>query len=105
MGNQQFTFLARSDTNRQKQARSLKFWVKVEEILYYLCSENKRADQLCSYCTADLHLCFRLSILLVFSCIGSIATPRHQFTVCLYDLLAQHIFRERVIPGNFKDLF
>ena len=42
----------------QKQARSLKFWVKVEETLYYLCSENKGADQLCSYCTADLRLCF-----------------------------------------------
>ena len=26
----------------------------------YLCSENKDADQLCSYCTADLRLCFRL---------------------------------------------
>ena len=25
----------------------MKFWVKVEEILYYLCSENKGADQLC----------------------------------------------------------
>ena len=39
----------RSDTNlpvqSQKQARSLKFWVKVEEILYYLCSEKKDADQ------------------------------------------------------------
>ena len=36
---------ARSDTNlpvqSQKQARSLKFWVKVEEILYYLCIEKK----------------------------------------------------------------
>ena len=35
----------RSDTNlpvqSQKQARSLKFRVKVEEILYYLCSEKK----------------------------------------------------------------
>ena len=60
-------FLTRSDTNRpvqpQKQARSLKFWVKVEEIFYYLCSENKGANQLCSYCTADLCLCFHLRIL------------------------------------------
>ena len=23
-------------------------------------SENKDADQLCSYCTADVHLCFRI---------------------------------------------
>ena len=62
----------RYDTNRpvqsQKQARSLKLRVKVEEILYYLSSENKGADQLCSYCTADLRLCFRLSILLACSC-------------------------------------
>ena len=26
--------------------------------MYYLCSENKGADQLCSYCSADLRLCF-----------------------------------------------
>ena len=25
-----------------------------------LCSESKGADQLCSYCTADLRLCFRI---------------------------------------------
>ena len=56
----------------QREARSLRFWVKVEKILNYLCSENKGADQLCSYCTADLHLCFPRSILFVFSCSGSI---------------------------------
>ena len=26
--------------------------------LYYLCSKNKGADQLLSYCAADLHVCF-----------------------------------------------
>ena len=26
--------------------------------MYSRCSENKGADQLCSYCTADLPLCF-----------------------------------------------
>ena len=31
------------------------------EGLYYLCSENKGADQLRSYCPADLCLCFRIS--------------------------------------------
>ena len=50
-----------SDTNRpvqsQEKIRTLKFWVEVEE-LYYPSSVNKGADQLCSYCTADLHLCF-----------------------------------------------
>ena len=62
-------FPTRSDTNQpvqyQNNARFLKFWIQVEEELYYLCSEN-------SYCTADLHLCFCLYILLVFSCGGSI---------------------------------
>ena len=40
-------------------------------IVLYPCSENIGADQLCSYCTADLRLCFRLCRLLVFSCGGS----------------------------------
>ena len=61
----------RSDTNRtaqsQKMVRSLKFWLKVE-ILYYLCSENKGADQLRGYPEADLRLCFRICRLLVFPC-------------------------------------
>ena len=38
----------------------------MEEDLYYLRSENKGADQLCSYCTADLRLCFCMCRLLVF---------------------------------------
>ena len=40
-----------------------------EEGLYYLCSENKGDDQLHSYCEAfaNLHLCFRICRLLVFS--------------------------------------
>ena len=53
----------RSDTNQavqsQKRARRLKFRILVEEELYYLSSENKGADQLRSYCEADLRLCFR----------------------------------------------
>ena len=51
-------FPNRSDTNQavqsQKQARSLKFRIKEEEERYYLCSENKGADQLCGYHEADL---------------------------------------------------
>ena len=54
-----------SDTNRaaqaQKNARCLKFWISVEEGLYYLFSENKGADHLRSYHEADLchffHIC------------------------------------------------
>ena len=37
------------------------------EGLYYLCSENKGADQLCDYRTADLRLCFRKGKKQVFS--------------------------------------
>ena len=41
-------FPTRSDPNwavqPQKIARDLKFWIKEEKGLYYLCSENKAAD-------------------------------------------------------------
>ena len=50
----------KSDTKRpvqsQKLARIVNVWTQVEEELYYPCSENKGADQLYSYCTADF--CF-----------------------------------------------
>ena len=59
-----FCFPTWSDTNQavqlQKMARGLKFQIKKVDGLYYLCSENKGADQLCSYCEADLRLCFRV---------------------------------------------
>ena len=64
-------FLTRSDTNQPVQSRkkavSLKFWILEEEEWYYLCSENNLADQMCSYCTADMGLCFRIGKNLVFS--------------------------------------
>ena len=55
-------FPPRSDRNEpaksQKKARNLKLGIFEAERLYHLCSENKGADQLCSYCIADLCLCF-----------------------------------------------
>ena len=70
-----FRFLTLSDTNQavqlQKMARGLKFRIKKEEELYYLCSENKGADQLRDYREADLRLCFRICKTLVFSLCGS----------------------------------
>ena len=46
-------FRNRFDTNGAvqalTQARRLKFQIKVEEGLYYLCSENKGVDRLCGY--------------------------------------------------------
>ena len=57
-----FWFSTWSDTNQavqlQKIARGLKFWIKKVEGLYYLCSENKGADQLHNDCAADLRLSF-----------------------------------------------
>ena len=59
-----FGFTTRCGTNRaarpQKIARGLKFPIEKVEGLYYLCGENKGADQLRSYCAADLRLYFRI---------------------------------------------
>ena len=56
----------------QKMARGLTFRTKKVDGLYYLCSENKGADQLRGYreadnCEADPSLCFRICKMLVFS--------------------------------------
>ena len=64
-------FPTRPDTNQPvhqtKRARDLKFLTLEGEGLYYLCSENKGADQLRGYCTADLRICFRICKKQVFS--------------------------------------
>ena len=57
-----------------KMDRGLKFRIKEVEGLYYLCSETKGADQLRSYCTADLRLCFRICKRPFFSKRGSFVT-------------------------------
>ena len=57
-----FGFPTRSNINQavqaQRMVRGLKFWISVEEGLQY--SENKGADQLCVYRTADLRLHFHI---------------------------------------------
>ena len=40
--------------------------------MYYPCSKNKNTDQLCSYCEADLHLCFHIGKNPVFPWCSSI---------------------------------
>ena len=79
-----FWFPTRSDINQavqlQKMARGLKFWIKKLEVLLYLCSENKGADQLRGYREADLRLCFRICKEPVFSRCGSYHLS-HQFHV------------------------
>ena len=66
-----FWFPTSSDTNQavqlQKMARGWKFRIKKVEGLYYLCFENKDADQIRGYREADLRLCFRICTTLVFS--------------------------------------
>ena len=42
----------------QKMVRGWKFSIKKVEDLYYPCSERKGAGQFCSFCEADLRLCF-----------------------------------------------
>ena len=49
----------------------MKFHIKEVEGLYYLCSENKGADQLRGHREADLCLCFRICRKQVFSLHGS----------------------------------
>ena len=53
--------------SHRSRFRSLIFWIEVEEKLYYLCSENKGADQLRCCCTADLRLWFPIDKNWVFS--------------------------------------
>ena len=60
-------FPNRSDSNRAvqalKMARGFFFYLRKKwrncTYMYYSCSKNKGADQLHSYCKAELHLCFR----------------------------------------------
>ena len=55
----------------EKMARSLKFLIKEVEGFYYLYSENKGTDQLCSNFAAELRLCFRICRKQSFSLPGS----------------------------------
>ena len=56
-------------------------------LLYYPCSENKGADQLSSYCKADLRLCFRMGNNPVFSQCGSNGLKTKCLFVCLFELM------------------
>ena len=84
-----FYFPTSSDTNRpvlsQKQARSLKFWIYVEEELHCMCSENKDADQLCSY-TAQLICAF---VFAYACCWFSYAAAHFRLRLLILDLFRQ----------------
>ena len=63
-------------------ARDWKFPIQEVEGLYYLCSENKGADQLCGYREADLRLCFRICKNPVFSQHGSFYISDPSCSLC-----------------------
>ena len=65
--------LTRSDTNQVVQLLKMARLSALESggIVYYLYRENKDADQLRDYRTADLHLCFRICKNWVISLHGS----------------------------------
>ena len=75
-------FPTRSYTNRpvesQKKARSLKFQIKMKRDCTICVAKTKALNQLCSYCEADLHLCFRIVKNQFFSRCGSFV-PRENF--------------------------
>ena len=58
------------DLNERRSDSTNLVW-SIAEVLYYPSRENKGADQLCGYCEADLHLCFCICKMLVFSRRGS----------------------------------
>ena len=90
-----FWFPTWSDTNQavqlQKIDRGLKFRVLKAEGLYFLCSENKGADQLRGYREADLRLCFRICKMLVFSRRCSFFDSYYQ-SVYHGTLISTHLF-------------
>ena len=80
----------RSHTNQtvqpHKMVRSLKFCIQGVEGLYYLCSENKGADELRGYPEADLRLCFRICKKTVFSRHGSFSVKHRLSLTAVVDL-------------------
>ena len=63
----------------QKLVRGLKFWIEKIEDLYYMCNKNKGADQLRSYCKADMRLCFRICKLLISQEVAHITGMKESF--------------------------
>ena len=94
-------------------AGGLKFRIKIEEELYYLCSENKGADQLRSYRVADQRLCFRICRKPAFSRRGSyikmISDLIRVCKVCLHPLESflvckANLCKLKVVYSNIVDV-
>ena len=86
----------------QKMVRGLKFWVYKEEELYYPCSENKGADQLCSYCEADQRLRFRLCRLLFFPCGCSFSFNVLSLITCITPSKHTKLILDAQLVSDFK---
>ena len=66
---------------------AIRCWRRSQLYYYYQCSKNIGADQLLSYCEADLCLCFRIGSNPVFSRCGS-----YVLVICPTVLLAFNIY-------------
>ena len=73
--------------------------------MYYLCSENKGAGQLCSYCIADLPLWFCKCILLVFWCGGSISVHSENLITSDVESLRILTVQGSFFFSNFPEIF
>ena len=47
--------------------RAFKYQIQEDEQFNHICSQNKYSHKMCSYCKADLCLCFHISIKQIFS--------------------------------------
>ena len=79
-------------------ARCLKFRIYEVEGLYYLCSENKGADQLRGDRKADLRLCFRICKNPVFSQLISFVSIETDFVIC--EMCYNEVIYIRTIGNN-----
>ena len=70
----------------------------MEEELYYSSSKNKDADQLGSYCEADLHFCFRIGRNPFFSWHGSNNTVICFILSCTFSYLILLETSSRTLP-------
>ena len=78
-------------------------WLEAENELYYLCIENKGADQLRSYREADLRLHFCLYKLLVFSRGGPFTSFQSQDSLEARIMLSSFLLYEYTFCLCFRD--
>ena len=100
-------FQTRSDTNQavqpSKMAIGLKFWISKEEGFYYLYSEIKGADQMHSYCAADLRLCFLICKSRFSHDVAQIETEPETFLVCSWLIFLTSLYGipcDRLVSEN-----